>query len=98
MQGDEGVAVPQAHEADLRARGVARIALFGSLARGEARPDSDVDLMVEIDPEVKLDIWSYTGVVLFLQDLFEVSVDVANRPGLKEFIRPSAERDAIYAF
>lgn len=38
------------HEAELRRRGVARVALFGSAARGEARPDSDIDLMVDVDP------------------------------------------------
>ena len=76
---DAVLAVLKAHEAALRARGVARVALFGSLARGEGRPDSDVDLMVEIDPAAGLDLWSYTGVVLFLQDLFDVSVDVADR-------------------
>ncbi|WP_174300996.1 nucleotidyltransferase family protein [Caulobacter sp. S45] len=37
------------------------MALFGSLARGEARPDSDVDLRVEIDPAAGLDLWSYTS-------------------------------------
>ena len=36
--------------------------------------------------------------VLFLQDLFDVSVDVADRQRLKEYVRPSAEQDATYAF
>ena len=56
MQRDEVLAVLKAHEAELRAHGVARAALFGSLARGDARPDSDVDLMVEIDPAAGLDL------------------------------------------
>jgi predicted nucleotidyltransferase len=38
------------------------------------------------------------GVIHYLQDLFEVGVDVANREGLKDHVRPSAERDAVYAF
>jgi predicted nucleotidyltransferase len=40
----------RASRADLQARGVRRLALFGSLARGEARADSDVDVAVEIEP------------------------------------------------
>jgi predicted nucleotidyltransferase len=40
------------NEAALRAQGVAHAALFGSVARREARPDSDIDIMVEIAPEI----------------------------------------------
>ncbi len=79
----------------LRARGEA---LFGSLARGEARPDSDVDLMVEIEPSSRIDLYDYVGIIHYLQDLFDVGVDVADREGLKDYVRPSAEPDAIYAF
>jgi predicted nucleotidyltransferase len=85
-------------EADLRARGVAHAALFGSVARGEDRPGSDIDIMVEIAPEARLGVFQYAGVVRYIEDLFPVPVDVANREGLKPLVRPSAERDAIYAF
>ena len=42
------------NEAALRARGVAHAALFGSRARGDARPDSDTDIMIEIDPTARI--------------------------------------------
>jgi len=42
-------------ERALRAQDVAHAALFGSVARGDARPDSDIDIMVEIAPEIELD-------------------------------------------
>ena len=42
---------------ELRAKGVKRAALFGSQARGDARPDSDIDVMVEIDPDAKVGVW-----------------------------------------
>jgi len=86
------------HEAELRRRGVARVALFGSVARGDARPDSDIDLMVDIDPNARIGVFQYAGIVNYLQDLFPGQVDVADREGLKELIRPNVERDAIYAF
>ena len=98
MQRDEVLAVLKAHEAELRARGVARVALFGSLARGDARPDSDVDLMVEIDPAAGLDLWRYAGVVEFIRELFHGPVDVADRAAMYPEIRRAAERDAIHAF
>ena len=50
---------------ELRARGVRGLALFGSVARGEARPDSDVDLLVELDPDTTLAF----GVVSLQDDL-----------------------------
>ncbi len=85
-------------EAELRAQGVAHAALFGSMARGEQRPDSDIDIMIEIAPDVRMGVFEYVGIINYLEDLFPVRVDVANRSQLKPFVRPSAERDAIYAF
>lgn len=54
-QADEVIAIPRAHEAELRASGVRRLSLFGSVARGDAGPDSDMDLAVELDREARID-------------------------------------------
>jgi hypothetical protein len=86
------------HEAELRRRGVARVALFGSAARGERREGSDIDLMVDIDPNARIGVFEYAGIVQYLVSLFPIRVEVANHKGLKELVRPNAERDAIYAF
>jgi predicted nucleotidyltransferase len=94
----EVLAVLRAHEAELRERGVARAALFGSTARGEATSGSDLDLLVEIDPQARIDLFDYVGITQFLAGLFPVKVDVANRDTLKPHVRPSAERDAVHAF
>jgi predicted nucleotidyltransferase len=85
-------------EAALRAHGVAHAALFGSLARGEDQPDSDIDIMVEIAPDSPMDLLRYVGIVQYIEELFPVPVDVANREGLKPLVRPGVERDAVYAF
>ena len=98
MKRDDILGKLKACEAELRARGVAHAALFGSVARGDDRPDSDIDIMVEIAPDARIGLFQYVGIVHYLEDLFPVRVDVANREGLKPLVRPSAERDALYAF
>jgi predicted nucleotidyltransferase len=86
------------HEFALKAQGVSRVALFGSHARGEAHADSDIDILVEISPKVRMDVFGYVGIVHSIEDLFPIHVDVANRAALKPHVRPFAEREAIYAF
>jgi predicted nucleotidyltransferase len=85
-------------EASLRARGVAHAALFGSHARGEAGPDSDIDIMIEIEPGAPMDLLAYIDIVHFIEDLFPSRVDVSNRAAQRPHIRSSADRDAVYAF
>ena len=86
------------HEAALKARGVMHAALFGSRARGDERPDSDIDIMIEIAPNFPMDVFQYIGVVHAIEDLFPIPVDVSNRGAQKPHVRPSAERDAIHVF
>jgi hypothetical protein len=98
MTRDQALAVLKRHEADLRRRGVRHAALFGSVARNAGRQDSDIDVLVELDPAVPVGVFEYADLRLFLSDLFAGRADVANRAALKAHIRPSAERDAVYAF
>ena len=86
------------HEAALKRRGVAHAALFGSRARGDARPDSDTDIMVEIDPAARIGVYEYVGLKEYIASLFEGPVDVVNRDGLKPYVKPAVTADAIYAF
>jgi predicted nucleotidyltransferase len=86
------------NEAALRARGVAHAAVFGSRARGDDRPDSDTDIMIEIDPAARVTLFDYVGLKGYIAGLFDGPVDVVNREGLKPYVRPAATADAIYAF
>jgi len=98
MNRDQVIATLRAHEPALRQRGVLHAALFGSLAREEAAPASDIDIMIELEPDAPIGLFEYVGITQYLDDLFPVHVEVANRDRLKALVRPSAERDAIYAF
>src|SRR5215204_3557910 len=77
-------------ESALRARGVRRAALFGSVARGENRPESDIDIMIEVDPEAHITVFDYVGIKEYIASLFDAPVDVVSRESLKAHIRPAA--------
>jgi len=98
MNRDAIIARLRAAEGALRARGVAHAALFGSRARGDERPDSDIDIMVEMQPEAKIGVFQYVEIVQAIEDLFPVRVDVSNRRAQKPHIQATAGRDAIYVF
>lgn len=98
MTSQEAIAILVANREALRARGVRHAALFGSVARGEARPDSDIDVLIDLAPDARLGIFEYVGIRQFISDLFTGPVDVVDRAALKPHVRPSAERDAINVF
>ena len=75
-----------------------RAALFGSTARGETAPGSDIDIMLDIDPAAHVDLYDYVGITQYIASLFKAPVDVADRAMLIEPVRRTAEKDAVYAF
>jgi|SRR6185312_9153852 len=98
MSRDAVLAILRAHEAPLRRRGVTRAALFGSVARGESTAGSDIDIMIEIDPTARIDLYGYVGITQYIEALFSARVDVAEREQLIDRVRETAEQDAVYAF
>ena len=86
------------NEAALRQRGVRHAALFGSCARGEERPDSDVDIMIEVDPAARIGVYEYVAIKDYIAGLFDTRVDVVRRERLKPYVWPAAVGDVIYAF
>jgi uncharacterized protein len=86
------------NERALRARGVMHAALFGSRARGDDRADSDIDIMIEVAPDVRMTVYDYVGLKDTIAGLFDGRVDVVSRDSLKPYVRPAVTADAIYAF
>ena len=94
MDRDQTLALLSRHKPDMQQRfGVRRLALFGSRARGQARLDSDVDVLVEFDGPA--DSARYFGLQFFLEDLLQSPVDLVTRTALRPQLRPFVERDAI---
>ena len=82
----------------LRQRGVDSLALFGSSVRGDARPDSDVDVLIDVAPNVRFSLIDLVGVKDFLEDQLGRSVDVVTKEGLEPLIRDRVLREAEAVF
>ena len=94
MRRAEVIAVLGAHREEIASRfGVRSLSLFGSVARDEARPDSDVDLVVEFEGPTTFD--GHMGLLIFLEDLLGRRVDVVTAKGLKPRLRPLIDQDLV---
>jgi len=94
MKKDDVLSVLVRHKKNLKALGVNTLALFGSAARDEARPDSDLDFLVEFDNSPTFD--QYMSVKIFLEDVLQCKVDLVTPEALKPRLKSYVERDAVY--
>ena len=87
---------------DLRAsfanQGVTSMTLFGSRARGDNRPDSDIDLMIDVDPMRKFSLLDLIGVAHTVEDQVRLPADIFMRRSLGSSLLATAKRDAIPVF
>jgi predicted nucleotidyltransferase len=73
---------------------VRELSVFGSAARGEMRPDSDIDLLVEFLPGAQINLVDYAGLMLDLSKLVGRKVDLVSKKGLKPLIRDAVLQEA----
>ena len=77
---------------------VNRAYLFGSYSRGEETPDSDIDIMVDLDKSRPIGLFQYVNMKLDLQDLLHRDVDLVETDELLPFARESANRDKLLIY
>jgi len=94
MKRDEIVRFLAAHRQEIAKFGVKSLAFFGSAARDEAGPMSDVDILVEFEGPETFD--SYMELKFFLEDSFGCPVDLVTRETLKPRLKPYIEKEIFY--
>ena len=92
------IATLRAHEAELRRAGIRHISLFGSVARGDAEADSDVDLAAELDPDARIGLFALGALERRLAELIGREVDLFPEPAEKPRLRANIDRDRRRAF
>ena len=92
------IATLRAHQSELQAAGIRRLSLFGSVARGEAEPTSDVDLAAELDPDARIGLFALVALERRLAELLERPVDLIPEPAEKQRLQGNIDRDRRLAF
>jgi uncharacterized protein len=98
MRRDDIIAKLKEVEPALRAHGAAALYLFGSHARDEARPNSDVDVFIDKDSSRKFGFDEFMDIYLLLQERLGSDVDYGTREVLHPLLRPDIEREAVRVF
>src|SRR3984957_20029749 len=90
MNRDEVINKLRAHESELKAAGIVRLAVFGSVARGDNSPESDGDLLAEFDHTKRFTLLTMGRLENRLADLLGTKVDLSSPEWLKEPIKDRA--------
>jgi predicted nucleotidyltransferase len=92
------IAAISSHADEIRAMGVAHLYLFGSVARGEAKRGSDVDMFVDVRKGAFFSLIELIGLRDYLSELLHTKADVFTRGSLHRVIRRDVIREAVRVF
>ena len=95
---EQVIATLRDHESELRRTGIRHLSLFGSIARGDAEAESDVDLAVEFDPAAAMDLIRLVALERRLGETLGRPVEILPEPVEDTRLRAHVERDRLIAF
>lgn len=98
MTRDQVISRLKLHEAEMRAAGVDALYLFGSVARGEAGPQSDVDLAFDLDANRKIGLLEIIEMQIRLEEFVGRQVDLVERSAMRPRVAKSANQHAVRVF
>jgi predicted nucleotidyltransferase len=98
MTRDEIIAKIRSTAPALRAEGVTKLAIFGSRARGDARADSDLDVLIDVDPDSRFSLLNLSGVGLIVEDVTGLKTQVSMRRSLDPRMADRIADDVIEVF
>jgi len=98
MNKGEVIETLRAHETELKAAGIVRLAVFGSVARGDNSPQSDIDLLADFDATKHYTLLTMGRLENRLADLLGTKVDLSSPEWLKESVKTRVLREAVIAF
>ncbi len=98
MDREDVIAMLRGHESELRAAGVVRLSLFGSTARGDSGPNSDVDLLVAFDDTRRISLLDIVGIERQIPQMLKCPAELTEEGTLKPRVRKNVEAEAVRAF
>jgi uncharacterized protein len=98
MTREEIIAKLKENAPAIRAEGVTKLAIFGSRARGDARPGSDLDVLIEVAPDETFSLLNLSGVALIVEEATGLHTQVSMRRSLDEHMADRISDDVIEVF
>ncbi|MDH7504027.1 MAG: nucleotidyltransferase family protein [Verrucomicrobiota bacterium] len=98
MDKEQVIQTLQKNRASLAPFHVRSLAVFGSVVRGEERPESDIDILVEFEPGARVGLFTFARLQRFLQEMLGREVDLATPGALHHAMKKDILEEAVHAF
>jgi hypothetical protein len=98
MTREEIIATIKKHSQAIKAEGVSKLAIFGSRARGDDRPDSDLDILIDVEPDASFSILNLIGVEHIIQDATGLQTQATMRRSMQPRFAQRISDDVLEVF